>query len=137
MAIRDGKGDSPDVVGYYAHGYIRGGILSISDSRHRSQSMDKGLEDIRIVIGSLALQGHTQTLESHARIDHLVWQRRQGRIGFPIVLHEDEVPYLNDLRMALIDQLQTVYLGTLFVRTQVDMYFRAGTAGSGRGSISQ
>ena len=54
----------------------------------------------------------------------------QGTVGLAVVLHEDEIPYLDDLRMVAVHQLPSGFRGTLFVRTQVEMNLAAGTAGT-------
>ena len=57
------------------HSDIRLSICAIFDPRQRSDRLDHGSEDIGIVVRSLALHRHAETLETHPRVDDTV---RQG-----------------------------------------------------------
>ena len=55
----------------------------------------------------LALQHAHQALEAHARVDDVHRQLLQRAISLTVVLHEHEVPDLDDLRVVLVHQLTT------------------------------
>ena len=91
---------------------------------------DDGREDVGVVVGTLALHEAHQALEAHARIDDVHLQRLQAAVGLAVILHEHDVPNLDNLRMVLVDQFLARHLGLLFLRAEVDVDLRAGTAGA-------
>ena len=71
-----------------------------------------------------------KALEAHAGIDHFLCQRLEAAICLAVVLHEDDIPDLDDLRMIFVDQLASRYFRTFFCRTAVHVYLRARAAGT-------
>ena len=128
LAVGDGKGDGTQVVGHNAHGHVLLVVVAIGEARQLSYLADDGLEHVGVVVGALALHHHAQALKAHARVDDLVRQRLQRAIGLAVILHENEVPYLDDLRIVLVDELSSGHLLLFLVGTQVNMDFRARTA---------
>ena len=116
------------MVGDDAHSDIRLLISPIFDPRERGDSLDHRGEDIGIIVRRLPLHSHTETLETHPRIDDALRQWLERAIGLTVVLHEDKVPDLDDLRVTLVDQREAIDGFTLFVRADVDMDLRTRTA---------
>src|SRR5262249_57326234 len=88
--------------------------------------LEKGRKHIRVVIAVFALQHRSNALESHAGIDVLGGQRGQALVRVAIILDEDQVPYFDDLRHALVDQLAT---GLVVRAINVDLGTRAAWSG--------
>ena len=76
------------MVGDYAHGHILLFVLAVRSSCHIGNHFDDRLENIRIVVGCLALQSHAEAFESHTGIDHTGWQRFERAVGLAVILHE-------------------------------------------------
>ena len=57
------------MVGDDTHRHITLCISSVLDTREGSDGLDHRSEDIGIVVRGLPLEGHTETLEAHPRID--------------------------------------------------------------------
>ena len=79
----------------------------------------------------LTLQHTDEALEAHTCINDVHRQLFQRAVGLAVILHKDEVPYLNDLRIVLIHQLAAgLAVLLLILRTAVHMDLRAGAAGT-------
>ena len=76
----------------------------------------------------LALDGTDEAFEAHTRVDDVHAERLEVSVGLALVLHEDDVPDLDDLRVVLVDELTSGHFGFLFGRTAVEVYLGAGTA---------
>ena len=118
------------MVGDYAHGHVDLVVLAVFLAREGGDFIDHGGEDVGIVVRCLPLQGHAEAFEAHAGVDYLCGKRLEGLVGFAVELHEHEVPYLDYLRVVLVDQFGAGNGLTFLVASEVDVYFRAGTAGS-------
>ena len=92
--------------------------------------VDKRLENVGVVVGTLPLQHHAEPLKAHAGVDVFGLQWFQGPVGQPVVLHENEVPDFNDPRMVLVDQLPAGLFRLFRFGAQVDVDFGAGAAGT-------
>ena len=112
------------------HSDIRLSICPVFDTRQGSDRLDHRSEDIGIVVRSLALHRHTETLEAHPRVDDTIRQGLERTISLAVVLHEDEVPDLDDLWVALIDERKAVYSPSLLVGANIYMDLGARTAGA-------
>ncbi|MPM36510.1 hypothetical protein SDC9_83108 [bioreactor metagenome] len=77
------------------------------------------------------MQSHAKAFEAHTGVYHFGREAFQTTVGFAVVLHENKVPYFNNLRMALVNKCQSANCLTLGITTQVDMNLRTGTAGTG------
>ena len=65
-------------------------------------------EYVSIVIRPLILHDRDETLEAHSRIDVFGWERAEGTVFFAIELHENVVPYLENVGVVLIDEMRCV-----------------------------
>ena len=70
----------------------------------------------------LALERTYKALEAHAGVDDIHRERLKSAVGLAVVLHEDDVPYLYDLRVVLIDKLTAWNRGFLLWCAAVEMY---------------
>ena len=112
--IGQGEGQCPNVVGDYPIG----GILDVTEcagvlrcSRHLLNGGEEGREDVGVVVARLVLDDRGDALEAHAGIDVPRRQRAEFAIAAAVVLDEDEVPYLDNVRRARVDQLATALVG--------------------------
>ncbi len=111
------------MVGDDAHGDVGLFIGPVLLAGQGGDTADGGLENVGIVIGLLALENHAQTLETHAGVDVARRQLLQRPVGLAVELHEDEVPDLDDLRMALVDHLAAGYGGDFGLVAEVEVDF--------------
>ncbi|CCY11420.1 uncharacterized protein BN460_01570 [Porphyromonas sp. CAG:1061] len=130
LPISNTKSNRADVVGNHPHSDIPLLILTIFTLRQLCNLINQWGKDIGIIITHLALQSHTEALQAHTSINHLIRQTYQRAIGLAIVLHKDKVPNLHHLWVVTIHQALTIYLGTLLIATQVNMNFGARTTWS-------
>ena len=119
------------MVGNYAHCHIRLAVFAVGLSRELRNFLDKRLKYVGVVVWRLALQRHAETFEAHTRVDYLCRKRLQRAVSLMVVLHEDNIPNLNHLRMTLINKVATINFFTLFFRAEVNVDFRARTARTG------
>ncbi len=129
LPIGNGKSHRPNVVCNDAKG---NGLLAIVlgvglAARFRNAVEERG-EDVRVVVGSHALQCHGETFKPHACVDVLVGKRHKGAISHPVELHEHQIPNLDDLWMVLVHHVAPIHRGPFGVRSQVDVNFRAWSA---------
>mmetsp|Transcript_12867 Transcript_12867/g.42976 ORF Transcript_12867/g.42976 Transcript_12867/m.42976 type:complete len:420 (+) Transcript_12867:1711-2970(+) len=131
-AVGDGEGQRADVVRHHAVRHVDGpGVLGADAAavrrREAGELLDGGeerREDVGVVVGHLALEDGGEALKAHARVDVLVRQRLQAR-GVAVVLDEDVVPDLQNVRVVEVDQVRRVAAADAVV---VDL--RAGAAGA-------
>jgi len=108
LPVGDREGDGAQVVGHDAHGHVALLVLAVTLARKGRNAADGRLENVRIVVGLLALQNHAEALEAHARIDVARRQFLERTVGLAVELHEDQVPYLDHQMVAFVDQFTTV-----------------------------
>ena len=143
LAVGDGESHGAQMVSHHTHGDIdlllvgRALILgaagrgeSVLQAREVLDLLDDGLEDVGIVVGVLALEDADEALEAHTRINHVHAELLQRPVAAAVVLHEDEVPDLDDLGIVLVDQFAARRQRLQLVGAIVDMDLRAGTAGA-------
>ena len=118
------------MVGSYAHSHIYLLILAIFLAGEAADLSDEGCEDVGVIVRTLPLEGHGESLKSHAGVDHLGRKGLEVSICHTVVLHEHKVPDLDHLGIILVDERCAVDLGTLFIAAEVDMDLAAGTAGT-------
>ena len=92
---------------------------------------DHSGEYVRVVVALLALEHHAETLESHSCVNVVGREKLEFPVCLPVVLHEHEVPYLDDERIALVHELASRYGGNLFVAPEVDVDLAARSARAG------
>ena len=112
------------MVGNHTHCHIILFIFTIFSSGHFSNLFNDWLENVRIIIRSLTLQCHTQAFESHTGIDYFCRKTLQTSIRFTVELHEYQVPNFDYLRVIMVYQIMSAYLGTFFGRAQINMNLR-------------
>ena len=118
------------MVGDNTHGYIGLGVLSVGASRQAGNLLDKGLEDVGVIIRLLALHNHAEAFKTHASVNVFGLERLKSAVGQAVVLHEHKVPYLNDEGVVLVDEVaarNALFLGGI---AQVNVNLAAGTAGT-------
>ena len=131
LAVGDGEGDGTDVVGADAHGHV--GLLSVMVflAAEFFQPADQAAEDVGLVVAGLALEHHAEALETQAGVDALGRKRLEVAVGFAVVLHEHQVPDLDDLVVVGVDEAGARDRRNLGVGTQVDVDLAARTARAG------
>ena len=72
-------------------------------TRQMLNLIDDRSKDICIIIGFFTLHKANQTLEAHTRINHVHLERLKASVSLSVILHEDNIPYLDNLRMVFID----------------------------------
>ena len=84
-------------------------IIQLARIRRRAGDFLNRLEDRRenvgVVVARLVLQHRRDAFEAHAGVDVLGGQWRQAFVGVAVELDEDQVPDLDDLVRAAVDQL--------------------------------
>ena len=132
LAVGDAEGHRADVVGDDAKGHvgfaIRSAVCLTAECR---DTVKQRLEHVGIVVGLFALHGHRQALEAHPRVDVLVREGHEGAVGHAVELHEDEVPDFDHLRVVGVDEGGARCGGPVGVAAEVDVDFRARSAGPG------
>src|SRR5262249_55951129 len=77
------------------------------------------------VDGQLALKDHRQAVEPHAGVDVLAGQRRPDALLVGVVLHEDEVPELEEARAITTWRASRLAAAELRTPVHVDLRVRA------------
>ena len=131
LSVSNGERNGPDVVGDDPE---RNGLLAVvfgvGLATMLGDGVEKGREDVGVVVRGHTLHGHGQAFESHPRVDVLVGKRHQGAVRHAVELHEHQVPNLNHLRVVLVDHGTSVHLLALLVAAEVDVDFGTRPAGS-------
>ena len=128
LSVCNTEGYGTQVVGNYTHGDIGLFLIAIFVAAEVSDSFNDGLEDISIVVGVLALNSTYKTLESHTGINNIHAQGFKMAVGLTLVLHEYDIPYLNNLWVVLVYQLATGNFSLFFRSTAVQVNLGTGTA---------
>ena len=116
------------MVGHYSHSHIDVLLLAITEAAEVADGFDDGLEDVGIVVGLLALNGANQAFEAHAGVDNVHSKRFEMSISLALVLHEDDVPDLDNLRVVLVDEFAARHFSLFLSRTTIEMNLRARSA---------
>ena len=130
LTVGDGKGDGADMVCDYAHGHVGLLVLAIGVATEGTDHLDDGLEDVSVVVRGLVLQCAYQALEAHTCVDHVGRQFLKAAISLAVVLHEDEVPDFDYLRMVFVHKLTARCRSLFGLRAAVVVNLRAGAAGT-------
>ena len=62
-----------------------------------------------------------EALKAHTCIDDLFCKGFEATVRFAVILHEDDIPNFDDLRMIFIHEFPSGYFRTLFSRTTIHM----------------
>ena len=116
------------MVCHHSHSDVAFLVFAIFYARKLRNLVDNRGEDIGVVVRLLALHHADEAFESHACIDMLCRKVNKGAVGETVVLHEHEVPNLDNLRIVFIYKVTAVYSLTGFIVTDVDMNLRARSA---------
>ena len=124
-------GDGADVVRDDPHRDLGVGAFVILVSGKLLYPADEAGEDVGVVVGFLALEHCAEALEAHAGVDILGGKRFEGAVGLAVELHEDEVPYLDDERVVVVDERGAGDLRLVLLAAEVYVDLAAGAAGAG------
>jgi hypothetical protein len=125
-AIGDQEARSPQVIGDHA---MRGLVRTLGvDPRRRHRGRDQRTEEIDLVIVVGALQHRGDALEPHARVDRGLRQRDAFPARLLLILHEDEIP---DLDEAIAVGIGGTWRSALDLRAMVEEDLRARPARPG------
>ena len=127
LTVRDSEGDGTDVIGDDTHSNIGLLVLAVFTTADSTDLMEHRLEDVRVVVGSLTLDGTHQTLKAHTGVDHFHGQRFERAVCLTVILHEDNIPDLDDLRVVFVNQVASGYSVALVERTTVHVDLRRRT----------
>ena len=122
LAVGNGEGNGTQVVGAHAHGHVGVFVIAIFLACDVFLFLDDGLEDVGVIVGMFVLQGADQTLEAHAGIDNVHGQGNERAVGLALILHEHDVPDLDDLWVVFVDKLTSGNLGLLLGCARVEVY---------------
>ena len=111
------------MICYDPNGYVLLAVSTIFHFSVKGNEFNKRHENIRIVVGSLSLDGHTQPLETHSGIHVFVGQWLQCSGSEAIELNEHKVPDFNDLGMVAVDELPAWLFLYVAIRAKVNMNF--------------
>jgi len=131
LSVGNGKGHGAQVVGHYAGGDVHLLVAAVGCAGEFADFADDGLEDIGVVVRSLAFERADKAFEAHAGVDDALRKGLERTVFLAVVLHEHEVPDFDDLGMVFVHERGSVHLGALAVGTAVDVNFGAGSAGTG------
>ncbi len=131
LAVGNGKGNGPDMVGDDPDGDVGFFVLSVFYPGMIGNEVHQRPEHVRIVVGANGLDGHVEALKAHARVHVLGGEAEQGAVGQAVKLHEHQVPDLHHLRVIPVHQVPARHPLHLLLRAQVDVDFGAGAAGTG------
>ena len=131
LTVGNRECNSAQMVSDNTHCHVALLIDAILLAAHISQTLNRRLEYVGIVVRLLALQNHTQTLETHTRINVVLRQRLQRTVSLAVELHKYVVPNLNHLRVVLIDHFATGDQSYLCLVTQVEVDLATRTARTG------
>ena len=127
LSVSDRESHSAEVVSAYTHSHVSLLVYAILQTGDVLLLLDDGLEDVGIVVRVLALHGANKTLEAHTCIDNVHWKRNERAVGLALVLHEHDVPDLDNLGIVLVYEFASGSLSLLLGSTRVEVNLRAGT----------
>ena len=114
LSVGNRERHGTQVVCHHAHRHVHAAIVLllvfVFEPCQSFHLMDVGLENVGVVVRLLTLNGAHQSLESHARVNHVHRKFFERTVSLSVILHEDQVPYLNDLRVVLIDERPSRHL---------------------------
>jgi hypothetical protein len=125
-AVGDEKRGGPQVVG--DHPMAREARALGRHADRLRGSADQGLEQVDVVVVVLVLEDCGDTLEPHARIDRRAGKIEANAIRGLLILHEDEIPDLDEAVTVGVRRARRAARDPLPVVVE-DL--RAGAAGSG------
>ena len=128
LSVGDRESYRTQVVGTYTHGHVGVLVDSVLHACDGLFLLDDRLEDVGVVVGVLALHGAYKTLESHTGIDNVHWERNERAVSLAFVLHEHDVPYLDNLRVVLVYEFAAWSLCLFFRSARVEVNLRTRSA---------
>ena len=99
-AVGDQEGAGAQVVRHHAVAGLEGSVRRLP--HQLGAGGDQGAEGVRVVVVVHALQDRGEALQPHARVDRGAGQRRAHARRPFLVLHEDEVPDLDEAVAILV-----------------------------------
>ena len=128
LTVCDSERDRTDMIGDHTHRDIDLLILTVLTTADSTDLAQHRLEDIRIVVRGLTLDRTHETLKAHTGVDHFLRKRFERTVGFAVILHKDDIPDLNHLRVVFVDQFTTGHFGAFLGRTAVHVDLTTRTA---------
>jgi hypothetical protein len=132
-AVRDQERHAARVLGEDAQRAVGVVVLVVRAAAELLAELDQRQEEVRLVHGVGALLEHGHALEPKSGVDVLGRQRGQDALGLLVVLHEHEVPVLEE---ALVVATREVVLGAE-LEPAVVVELGAGAAGPGRARLPE
>ena len=108
-AIRDRERQRTDMIDDDAHGHLV--LAFVGLARDLLNRVQKGAEQIGIVIRILPLQDCGDAFHAHPGVYVLGREFFQAAVSFAVVLDKDEVPELHDLGHARVHQVRRASVG--------------------------
>ena len=130
LSVGDRERYGAQVVCAYAHSHVGLLLLAVLHAGDGLLLLDDRLEDVGVVVGVLALHSAHEALEAHTGIDNVHRQRNERAVSLALVLHEHDVPDLDNLRVVLVHEFTSGHLSLLLRCTRVEVNLRARTAGA-------
>ena len=121
LAVGDGEGYGPDMVGNHAHCHLGLCRFVVAVAAELLDDADEAAEDVGIVVACLALKHHAKAFEAHSGVDVLVREHLQMAVGLAVVLHKDKVPDFDYLVIVGIDEAGSRDTGDFLVAAEVDV----------------
>ena len=127
-AVANHKGKAAGMVRDDLQGHVGFRRSIIGYAAYLAGIFDNGEDQIRLKIGRLALQHGSDTLQPCPGVDVLMFQRGIGAVLILVELGKHQVPQLQETAAVAVRSAFRPAAATF--RSQVDMDFRAGTAGA-------
>ena len=133
-AIRREEDERAPMIGDHAQRLVMFRILAVLGPDQRGELIDDWTEEIGVVDRLHPLKYCRQPLQPHAGVDVGLLERRARPVGILEILHEDEIPDLQEAVAALAARRAVgVPAATLYATVKVDLRVRpAGTRRSRR-----
>src|SRR5829696_7704675 len=94
--VRDDVAPTTAAANLHAGARLIALAAPIVDSDNFLDRGDQRREDVGVKHHRYALRDRRDALEASARVDRRLWQRNQRTVGLLVVLHEHEIPELEE-----------------------------------------
>ena len=132
-AVVDQESGGPRVIRVDPQRYIvaRVGAVNHAVPDQLGGAVDDGAEQVRFVVGDLALQHRSQAFQAQAGIDRRAGQGRHQAVGGPLELHEHQVPDFYETPAAIVREpfVLASRLGGFGAQLVVDLRARSARSG--------